>query len=311
MTRTVDSRSSTAHSSARTAPSLGVFWLVRLILLVLRQPGRALGTLLTLATSLLIITNALGDKQGAHPAPLFDSRSPQIPIHSPPKSEERVSAPTTETSTSNQRDQGLPGQTPIQMSAAAPIPSVDTVPGFDTVTVVTIQSLLSALKFYDGPVDGLMGRQTEAAIRDFESSAGLPLTGAPSEAMMRVLRDRAQQAAMPQMSQSSMSPPGMSRPSMSQPKPAGQGANAALGAQARAALEGPAPIPLRKPRADSDVRHLQQALVDTGYGPIDVDGVMGKQTSAAIRAFQKDKGMAVTGQLSDRVLAELIMSQKR
>lgn len=291
-------------SPASLRPGLGLrfgLWLLQLVMLLLRQPGRALGTLVTVFASALIITNALGEKQGAHPAPLFDSRSPDIPLHSIEKSEDRVGSPAVDALRQRTAQQAPSGQAPIQMRASMAASTLD------TVTVVTIQSLLSALKFYHGPVDGLMGRQTEAAIRDFESSEGLPLTGAPSEAMMAVLRDRAQEAAMPRLSAAAST-------HNLQGNAAAEGSasrSAEPGGKPLTAQQNQTPIPLRKPRADGDVRNLQQALVDTGYGPINVDGVMGAQTSAAIRQFQQDKGLAVTGQLSDRLLAELVMSNNR
>ena len=55
----------------------------------------------------------------------------------------------------------------------------------------------------------------------------------------------------------------------------------------------------------SGTRAVQQRLVDLGYKPGKVDGMMGKRTRAAIRAFERDQGMPETGRPSPAVLAAL------
>jgi len=55
----------------------------------------------------------------------------------------------------------------------------------------------------------------------------------------------------------------------------------------------------------SGTRAVQQRLVDLGYKPGKVDGMMGKRTHAAIRAFERDHGMRQTGQPSPAVLDAL------
>ena len=58
------------------------------------------------------------------------------------------------------------------------------------------------------------------------------------------------------------------------------------------------------------IANLQQALRRLGYDPGLVDGIPGARTRAAIRAFQADTGLPVTGQVSERlesaVLAALV-----
>ena len=48
-----------------------------------------------------------------------------------------------------------------------------------------IQRELSRRGLYDGPVDGVLGPKTDSAIRDFEMSAKLKVTGEPSEDVLR------------------------------------------------------------------------------------------------------------------------------
>ena len=39
------------------------------------------------------------------------------------------------------------------------------------------------------------------------------------------------------------------------------------------------------------IRNLQQSLSDRGYDPGPIDGVVGRETATAIKAFQRHKGL--------------------
>lgn len=52
-------------------------------------------------------------------------------------------------------------------------------------------------------------------------------------------------------------------------------------------------------RAD-EVRQLQDQLLLRGYSPGPIDGVLGGQTRAALRDFQKTEGMPITGDLTEQ-----------
>ncbi len=55
----------------------------------------------------------------------------------------------------------------------------------------------------------------------------------------------------------------------------------------------------------TEIRKVQEALKDKGEDPGAVDGIMGRKTRAAIRAFQKTNGIKVTGTVDDQTAEKL------
>jgi len=55
----------------------------------------------------------------------------------------------------------------------------------------------------------------------------------------------------------------------------------------------------------ADVRETQRILNELGYDAGPVDGAYGRRTRGALIAFQQDEGLAVNGEISDRVLTRL------
>ena len=68
----------------------------------------------------------------------------------------------------------------VQSSAAEVTPSQG--------ITIAVQKELSQLGYYHGPVDGLIGPQTESAIRWFQSVDKLPVTGQIDDATLNALR---------------------------------------------------------------------------------------------------------------------------
>src|ERR1700746_2965563 len=88
--------------------------------------------------------------------------------------------PPPAASTSNPAQPSSPGQSvnPAQPTTPAVTPSA---------SVKKLQQELGQLNYYEGPVDGLMGPQTIAAIKDLQRQAGLPQTGTMNAATQKAL----------------------------------------------------------------------------------------------------------------------------
>ena len=54
------------------------------------------------------------------------------------------------------------------------------------------------------------------------------------------------------------------------------------------------------------VAAVQRALTEYGYGQLKPTGTVGSDTKSAIQNFERDRNMPVTGQMSDRLVRELI-----
>jgi Putative peptidoglycan binding domain len=89
-----------------------------------------------------------------------------------------TAAPATTPSASTSAPAG--GTTPVT-------PSHPVTPVQPSAAVMQLQRELGQLNYYEGPVDGLMGPQTIAAIKDLQRQAGLPQTGVMNSATQAAL----------------------------------------------------------------------------------------------------------------------------
>lgn len=56
---------------------------------------------------------------------------------------------------------------------------------------------------------------------------------------------------------------------------------------------------------NSQVEELQRVLRDVGYNPGPADGKMGHRTRSAVKVFQKDRGLKVSGYVDKKTWKEL------
>jgi hypothetical protein len=77
-------------------------------------------------------------------------------------------------------------------------------------------------------------------------------------------------------------------------------------------LRPPAPIPVAShaetlvSSGSRRVAAVQRALTEYGYGQLKPTGTVGSDTQAAILKFERDRKIPVTGQMSDRLVRELV-----
>ena len=208
---------------------------------ILSRPATLLtGSFLLVAGA--IVTNALFLQPQRHPAPFMVTRAAPGPAAMP--------APAT--------------------TALAETPAAQRADDL----VLAVQSALRRLGYYAGPLDGIAGPQTEAAITRFQADTGAPATGRASLELIAAL-------------------------SAARESDAASLAEIAAGEGAAAGED------LAPPEPDARVAAVQHALAISAYGPLSADGFMGPETEEAILRFQRDRGLAPTGEISDALVLEL------
>jgi peptidoglycan hydrolase-like protein with peptidoglycan-binding domain len=219
----------------------------------------------------------------------------------------------------------LPAAEEEQVAALPPQAEPAPLPTRDPALVVLIQDRLDRAGYEPGPVDGRFGARTQAALREFERDAGLPVTGEPSRTTLAALEQhlatrnaaapqpqpKPQVAALP-AAPARVAPPAP-QPSATQPTvlaPAPAPAPAAAPTPVRAPAEPtnliqPAPG-MAPPSADESLIFLiQHRLRQAGFSPGRFDGRMNDGTASAIRAYQARSGLPVDGVPSRALLERL------
>lgn len=151
--------------------------------------------------------------------------------------------------------------------------------------VARIQAALARRGHDPGPVDGIPGPRTGAAIADYQRASGLPVNGWPSRALLDHLE---------------AAPTGGATPPAAPPAPPVARAPAQAAAPAAAG-----PTAARAPGFDPAVAHVQVELARRGYDVGPPDGLLGPETRAAIAAFQRDTGLTPDGAIDAALLERL------
>lgn len=279
----------------------------RLIGLVFRNPMGVLAATAVAVAWGAISVNALLLQVGPHPAPFLgrDALAGMPTVQPAPKPARRV-------------------------SEGAPAEIVDAeqrrIAEREAVMTRDLQIELARRNFYNGPVDGRFGPQTEAAIRAYEVAAGLVETGQPNDVLLAHVR------------LSTLSAPPVPAPSPLRSATAQTDATGSIqpaGDPLAALLAAPKPVPVQTvaiqpapsatvaqqpvptqpvPQAtasdtdmppDPTIEAVQTILADLGYAPGSIDGQIGPSTKRAIEDFEVDRGLPMTGAVSQRLLEEL------
>ena len=137
--------------------------------------------------------------------------------------------------------------------------------------VAKLQQALKIKKYYTGTVDGKYGDNTVAAVKKYQKAVGLSQTGKADSTTIKKLFNT---------SASSNTTTVKTDPKMN-------------GITAISQIT--VPNTTRKGDSGKHVLALQQALKIKGYYTAPIDSKYGDQTAAAVRAFQKAKGLAQDG----------------
>lgn len=133
--------------------------------------------------------------------------------------------------------------------------------------VEAVQRELAAAGFYKGEIDGVAGRRTRAAIEEYQRSVGIEVTGQPSQDLADHIRYTRE------ISEASLF-------------------TGSIG-----------PDPDAEARAR--VRRVQTGLAELAYSPGPINGELTRATRRAIMAFQRDRRLPETGEITDGLIDEL------
>ena len=141
--------------------------------------------------------------------------------------------------------------------------------------VAQLQEALIELGYLSGKADGNYGAKTVEAVKAFQKANGLTSDGTAGEKTQKVLY--------------------------------GGNAKKATGKAAAAATATPAPSngTLRVGSTGTDVKSLQQKLIELGFLSGGADGIYGVKTAAAVRAYQKANKLSADGVAGQKTLSSL------
>ncbi|MGH6961653.1 MAG: peptidoglycan-binding domain-containing protein, partial [Dongiaceae bacterium] len=225
----------------------------------------------------------------------------------------------------------LAGASALMLALAVPVASMAQTSTVATMpySVAAVQRALNDLGYTAGPVDGLMGSRTRGAIRAYQIDKGLPVSGEPSRNLYEYLQKTLMAGTTPAPT------PGLDSTQIAeiQTRLRDRGynlpyVNGSLDASTVAAIrafQGDAGLPVtgqattalldqlrigtssgpNRTLTRAEVVRLQSALNERGYAAGPEDGVAGPKVRAAIRTYQADAGLPITGEATHSLLAKL------
>ena len=149
-----------------------------------RHPREAVGLLMMASAITVIFANALFMQKGPHPAPIFAPKA----VTTSPVSRFLPPAPPP-----------VPQAQPVTVPAPAPRPHIEQqaapVRNNDPIAqllapsnrVIAVQQVLTAYGYGQIRPTGIVGPETQEAIRKFERSHKMPVTGAMSDQVVKAL----------------------------------------------------------------------------------------------------------------------------
>jgi peptidoglycan hydrolase-like protein with peptidoglycan-binding domain len=243
--------------------------------LIARNPTLVGGSTAFLVALSFVSANALWYQPHAHSGAFFATRDFLRPGETEPAA-------------------GLPDETTILIERPEQLRQVVGDP-----TVKEVQETLRDLNFYGGEVDGLFGPNTREAIEAYQAKMGMAVTGAVDDSLLDQLgTGSVTSAVLPSpaprepVAERAVAEKAVAEKTVARTKPAGDETEEAVAK----------PVSLTR---DDRIAKVQAGLREFGNEAIEVDGVMGARTAAAIREFQSLFGLKVTGEADQAVYAKM------
>ncbi len=288
------------------AASAGSGMMANIIDRAFENPATSGGLMVMALTATAIMSNAMFLQNGRHsdflfnpqPAPMV-SRPAPVPVPLPrirADQPDAISPPLPHLA-----PRAEPAPATVVTPAPAPAPAaIVAPPAADQTTLITqVQRELARLGLYTGAIDGLAGSRTAAAISAYETAAGRPSTGVATPDLLAAMK-----APLPVRTPAPIvAPPAVeAAPTAADPT----AAELDQRERERAAKIAEAQRIQAAAQVQANYRIVQGALNRIGYGPVPVDGQVNAETADAIRRFELDNGLPVTGEASDRLIGRLI-----
>jgi peptidoglycan hydrolase-like protein with peptidoglycan-binding domain len=141
--------------------------------------------------------------------------------------------------------------------------------GVRGVDVLRLQEVLSDLGYSPGPIDGISGPRTVAAVSAFQVDARLTADGLAGRVTRLALEKRYEAVSV------------------------------------AADSAGSTPSILRNGDRGPAVQRMQRLLANAGYSPGPADGIFGSKTELAVKQFQDAKGLRVDGLVGSNTMKAL------
>lgn len=162
---------------------------------------------------------------------------------------------------------GIPEGATTRMDVEVPAGGGNTIQLKYDPLIEDTQRQLMAAGYYKGIVDGVLGRKTRNAIAEYQKASGLDVTGEPTADLIEHIRFTRE------VSEASLFTGSV---------------DASSDVEQRA-----------------NIRRVQTGLAELAYSPGEINGELNAQTRSAIIAFQHDRHLPETGEISDSLVAEL------
>ncbi|TGQ83244.1 peptidoglycan-binding protein [Mesorhizobium sp. M8A.F.Ca.ET.207.01.1.1] len=163
--------------------------------------------------------------------------------------------------------------------------------------VEQVQGILKDLDFYSGTVDGISGPNTRKAIQAYQQKVGLNASGEIDALLLDQLGATPKTAAVPKPQ------PRPAMPSAAVPVSLQTNSGQTNSGQANTGQTNSAPASTEGP--DPRIVKIQAGLKAFGNDDMQLDGVVGARTKAAIKEFQSLFGLPQTGEPDEIVYVKM------